>query len=121
MSLSSVMEHLNMQLPACIQTGARTKFAFAADELIWSPLPPSDQGRALIHSFIRLFTYLYTTNWPSKFLALWGCILVTATAAGQFRSLRSEATYPRAHDQQVARPKQMLRLPGAAGQGNGTE
>lgn len=56
MSLSSVMEHLNMQLPACIQTGARTKFAFAADELIWSPLPPSDQGRALIQ-WLCLFIF----------------------------------------------------------------
>lgn len=62
MSLSSVMEHLNMQLPACIQTGARTKFAFAADELIWSPLPPSDQGRALIHSFIHSFIHLLVHN-----------------------------------------------------------
>lgn len=66
MSLSSVMEHLNMQLPACIQTGARTKFAFAADELIWSPLLPSDQGRALIHSFVYSLTCTQRTGRQSS-------------------------------------------------------
>lgn len=57
--LGSAVESLcsegGVQLPpGCIRIGAQSRLAFAAYQLIWSPLLPSDQGWALIHSFIDL-------------------------------------------------------------------